>query len=88
VLRLLRGEALDLLSRELGIAAARLTAWREACLDAGQEAMQTHPLDSRDREMGRLREKLGESTMEIALLREKMGRLETSRPLSPRRSRR
>ena len=46
VLRLLRGEALDLLSRELG----------------------------------RLREKLGESTMAIELLREKIGRLETSRP--------
>jgi transposase-like protein len=88
VLRLLRGEALDLLSRELGISAARLTTWREAFLDAGQEAMKTHPLDSRDREIGRLREKLGESTMEIELLREQIGRLETSCPLSPRRSRR
>jgi hypothetical protein len=88
VLRLLRGEALDLLSRALGIVAARLTAWREAFLDAGQEALQTHPLDSRDREIGRLRAKLGESTMAMELLREKMGRLETSRPVSHRRSRR
>jgi transposase-like protein len=39
VLRLLRGEALDLLSRELGITAACITSWREAFLDAGQEAM-------------------------------------------------
>src|SRR5439155_2253380 len=82
------GEALDLLSRELGIPAARLTTWREAFLDAGQKALKTQPLDSRDREIGRLREKLGESTMEIELLREKLGRLETSRPLPPRRSRR
>jgi predicted RNase H-like nuclease (RuvC/YqgF family) len=88
VLRLLRGEALDLLSRELGIPAARLATWREAFLDAGQEALKKAPLDSRDREIGRLREKLGESTMEIELLREKIGRLETSRPLPPRRSRR
>ena len=88
VLRLLRGEALDLLSRELGIPAARLTAWREAFLDAGQEAMKKQPLDSRDREIGRLREKLGESTMEIELLREKMGHLEAGRPLARRRSRR
>ena len=88
VLRLLRGEALDLLSRELGIPAARLATWREAFLTAGQEAMKTHPLDTRDRELGRLREKLGESTMEIELLREKMARLETSRPLAHRRSRR
>jgi hypothetical protein len=88
VLRLLRGEALDLLSRELGIPAARLATWREVFLEAGQGAMTKQPLDSRDRELGRLREKLGESTMEIELLREKMGRLETSRPLPHRRSRR
>jgi hypothetical protein len=88
VLRLLRGEALDLLSRALGLPAARLATWREAFLDAGQEALKKAPLDNRDREIGRLREKLGESTMEIELLREKMGRLETSRPLPPRRSRR
>jgi transposase-like protein len=88
VLRLLRGEALDLLSRELGVPAARITTWREAFLDAGQEAMKQQPLDSRAREIGRLREKLGESTLEIELLREKMGRLETNRPLARRRSRR
>ena len=67
VLRLRRGEALAILSRELGLPAARRATWREAFLEAGQEAMQTQPLDSRDRERGRLREKLGESTMEIAL---------------------
>src|SRR4030095_13774782 len=88
VLRLLRGGALALLSRELGLPAARLATWREAFLDAGQEALKKQPRDSRDREIGRLREKLGESTMEIELLREKIGRLETSRPLPPRRSRR
>src|SRR6516162_10731508 len=54
VLRLLRGEALDLLSRELGLPAARLATWREVFLDAGQEALKKHPLDSRDQEIGRL----------------------------------
>ena len=88
VFRLLRGEALALLSRELGMPAARLATWREAFLDAGQEALKKAPLDSRGREIGRLRDKLGESTMDIELLREKIGRLETSRPLPPRRSRR
>ena len=88
VLRLLRGEALDAVSRELGIPAARLATWREAFLKAGQAALKKQPLDSRDREIGRLRAKLGESTMEIELLHEKLARLETSRPLPPRRSRR
>jgi hypothetical protein len=80
VLRLLRGEALDLLSRECEIPAARIAAWREAFLDAGQEAMKKHPLDSRDREIGRLREKLGAATMDMELLREKIERLETNHP--------
>jgi len=88
VLRLLRGEALDLVSRELGLPAARLATWREAFLAAGQEALKKQPRDSRDPEIGRLREKLGESTMEIELLREKIGRFETDRPLPRRRSRR
>jgi transposase-like protein len=88
VLRLLRGETLDLLSRELGIPAARLATWREAFLDAGQEAMKNQPLDGREREIARLREKLGESTMDIELLREKLERFETGRPLVQRRSRR
>jgi Transposase len=88
VLRLLRGEPLDLVSRELGIPAARLTAWREAFLDAGQEGLKKPPLDSHDRELARLRQKLGEATMDLELLHEKIGRLETNRPLRPRRSRR
>ena len=88
VLRLLRGEALALLSRELGIPAARLTTWREAFLDAGQEALKKPPLDSHDRELARLRQKLGEATMDIELWHEQRGRLETDRPLRPRRSRR
>ena len=88
VLRLLRGETLDLLSRELGIPAARVATWREAFLDAGQEALKKQPLDGREREMARLREKLGESTMDIELLREKLERFETGRPLVQRRSRR
>src|SRR5215472_4593397 len=85
VLRLLRGEALDMVSRALGIPAARLTAWREAFLGAGQDALKKPPLDNHDRELARVRQKLGEATMEIDLLHEKIGRLDTDRPLRARR---
>ena len=88
VLRLLRGEALDVLSHELGIPAARITTWREVFLDAGQEALKKPLLDSRDHDLARVRQKLGEATMEIELLHEKIGRLATDRPLRHRRSRR
>jgi transposase-like protein len=88
VLRLLRGEELDFLSRELHIPAARLAAWRDAFLDAGQEAMKQRVKDARDTELARLREKLGESTMANELLHEKIARLEADRPFRLRRSRR
>jgi hypothetical protein len=87
VLRLLRGEDIDLLSRQMGIPASRIAAWREAFLEAGEESMKKRPAVERDRELSRLREKLGESTMEIELLNEKISRLEANRPLAPRRSR-
>ena len=87
VLRLLRGEAVDLLSRECGVPASRIAAWRETFLEAGQESMKKRPAVERDRELSRLREKLGESTMEIELLNEKISRLESGRPLGHRRSR-
>jgi hypothetical protein len=80
VLRLLRGEALDIVSRELGSPAACLTTWREACLAAGQEALKKSPRDSHDQELARLHQKLDEAAMELELLHEKMARLETSRP--------
>ena len=52
VLRLLRGEPLDLVSRELEIPAARLTTWREAFLDAGQDALKKPLFDNHDRSIG------------------------------------
>src|SRR5665809_110799 len=41
VLRLLRGEDLELVSRELGVTAAELSAWRDAFLAAGEAALKT-----------------------------------------------
>ena len=48
VLRLLRGEDLDTLSRELGVVAATLSGWRDAFLDGGTAAMKSRPADDRD----------------------------------------
>jgi hypothetical protein len=87
VLRLLRGEDLELLSRELGVTAAELSAWRDAFLAAGEAALKTRPADSREVEIGRLKAKVGELTMANELLDAKIERLETHRPLARRRSR-
>jgi len=88
VLRLLRCEDLELLSRELGVTAARLSKWRDQFLRAGQAQMKKRPQDARDEEIARLRQKLGEVTMDNELLQKKIEHLEDGRPLPRRRSRR
>ena len=88
VLRLLRGEDLELVSRELAVTAAELSGGREAFLAAGEASLKSRPADARDDEIGRLREKVGDLTMANERLGAKIERLETARPLARRRSRR
>lgn len=51
VLRLLRGEDLDKVSRELGVGGAVLASWREKVLAGGRAALKNRPEDSRDGEI-------------------------------------
>jgi transposase-like protein len=88
VLRLLRGEDLELVSRDLGVTAGELSGWRERFLAAGEAALKSRPADARDADSGRLKEKVGELTMANELLGAKIERLEHGRPLARRRSRR
>jgi hypothetical protein len=88
VLRLLRGEDLELLSRELNVTAARLSKWRAQFLSAGRAVLKKRPQDARDLEIARLQQKLGEVTMDNELLQKKIERLEDGLPLPRRRLRR
>jgi transposase-like protein len=85
VLRLLRGEDLDALSRELGVTAATLSSWRQGFLDGGAAAMKSRPADDRDEEIARLRSKVGQLTMDNELLGQKCQHLESGRPFVTRR---
>jgi transposase len=84
VLRLLRGEDLDSLSRELGVVAATLSGWRDAFLDGGTAAMKS-PTDDRDGLVARLQAKVGQLTMDNELLGQKCQHLESGRPFATRR---
>ena len=88
VTRLLRGEPLETLARELNITVARLSQWRDRALVGAEAAMQERERDGRDEELLRLRAKLGEITMANELLEQKIAALEGGRPLGRRRSRR
>jgi transposase len=87
VSRLLRGEPLELVARELNVTAARLSEWRERALLAAEAALKERERDDRDDEITRLKGKVGGMTMEAELLREKIARLEAGAPLARRRSR-
>ena len=88
VTRLLRGEPLETVARELNVTVARLSEWRDRALVAAEAAMKERERDSRDEEVLRLKAKLGEVTMANELLEQKIAALEGGRPLARRRSRR
>ena len=87
VLRLLRGEDLETLSRALGVTAATLTGWQDSFLAAGEASLATRPTTGDGLESARLKAKLGEMLLERELLEAKIAALEENRPLARRRSR-
>jgi transposase len=83
VLRLLRGEPLELLSRELGIELYRLEKWRDTALAGMEAALKTRNGDPLQGELDNAMKRLGELTMENELL---WARLRRPGPLAKRRS--
>src|SRR5215211_7490356 len=58
VLRLLRGEDLELVSRDLAVTAAELSGWRDQFLAGGEASLKSRPVDARDAEIDRLQAKV------------------------------
>jgi hypothetical protein len=87
VLRLLRGEELDVVSRAIGVTAATLSGWREAFLAGGEANLKSRAVTAQDEEIQRLKAMIGELTMRNELLREKARQVEANLPLALRRSR-
>jgi transposase-like protein len=71
VLRLLRGEPLEELSRELKVEAHRLAAWRDDFLAAGKQGLKGQRSDRSpdDRALKQAERKVGQLTMENEVLR-------------------
>jgi len=86
VLRVLHGEDLDLVSREAGITAARLSEWRHQFVASGQAGLKSRSADGRDDELARLKALVGDLTMRLELSREAVQRLRGGSPLAPGRS--
>jgi len=87
-MRVLRGEPLEAVARQLNITVARLSEWRDRAMAGALSALKEREQDDRDDEIARLKAKVGEITMDNELLYEKIAVLEKKGPLAPRRSRR
>ncbi len=74
VLRLMRGEAVELLSRELGLPIVKLEQWRQKAEAALERALKEREADQADSQLAAAMQRIGELTMENELLRAKMGR--------------
>ncbi len=84
VLRLMRGEAAELLSRELGLPVFKLEQWRQKAEAALEGALKERESDPAEGQLAAAMQRIGELSMEIELLRAKM---ERPGPLARRRSR-
>jgi transposase-like protein len=83
-LRLLRGESVQALSRELGVEVYRLEEWRAKALEGMESALRERGGDPLQRELDAALKRVGEVTMENELLK---ARIEKQFPFGKRRSR-
>ncbi len=84
-LRLLRGEPVELLSRELGVEIFRLEAWRDKALAGIEASLKERKGDPVKAELDIAMKRIGALTMQVELLEAKT---QTPGPLGRRRSRR
>lgn len=85
VLRVLKGESLDELSREIGQPASRLSEWRDDFLRAGEASMKVRDPNVQDEEIRKLKETIGGLAVELEVAREGVRKWKTGAPFVPGR---
>ncbi len=70
VLRLLRGEDIETVSREIKVPAFELTRWRDEFLEGGTEALRKKPRTETEKALRAAQAKVGELTMKVEILQE------------------
>lgn len=83
VLRLLRGESADALSRELAVPIYRLEEWRDRALAGMDVGLKERENDPVEKQLDDANRRIGELVMEVEILRKER---QARRPLVGRRS--
>lgn len=69
VMRLLKGEDLDTLSRQLKVTAATLSEWRDVFLANGIAGLKSREVDGRDEKIAALEKALAETALDLSISR-------------------
>jgi hypothetical protein len=71
VLRLLAGESINDLSRELKVTVVEIESWKQRFLIAAREGLKSHGKDPVEKELDIAKKTIGELTMELNLHKKK-----------------
>ncbi len=82
ILEVLRGADLESTSRKHRVTIATLTEWRDRFLAGGEAGLKSREVAPDDEEKRRLKSVVANISVENELLREKIVRLESNRPLA------
>lgn len=74
VQRLLAGEPMELMSREIGVPIYQLEEWRDRAIAGMKAGLKTRPQDASDLQLKEAQRRIGELSMENELLRERFRR--------------
>lgn len=80
VLRLLRGEDMELVSRDSGFGMHELKKWLDQYKRAGREALKSHPVNAANQELEQARQLIAKQALELEL-RKKVKALEEGQRL-------
>lgn len=69
VMRLFKGEDMELVSRETGCAMHELTLWRDKYMLGGKGNLKSHPNDVRDKELEQRDQLIAKQALEIEILK-------------------
>jgi len=70
VLRLLRGEPIDEMARELNLPVHVLAQWRDDFIEAGTEGLKSRPVGLAEKRLKAAQAKIGELSMQVEILQE------------------
>ena len=69
VMRLFRGEDMELVSRQTGFSMHELKQWRDRYTLAGKESLKSHPKDARYKEIEQRDQLIARQALEIEILK-------------------